>query len=51
MPRHFRKYLCGPVNPRGIKPGGQEVEPPVRASENLAPDVCGIKVRLGYRLP
>jgi hypothetical protein len=32
----------------GVEPGGQGVKPPVRVFENLAPDIGGIKVRLGY---
>jgi hypothetical protein len=28
-----------------VKPGGQGVEPSVRACERLAPDMSGIKIR------
>ncbi len=30
-----------------VRAGGQGVEPPVRVFEKLAPDIGGIKVRLG----
>jgi len=36
-----------PSNYIGCVPKGQRVEPPVRACKNLAPDTCGIKIRLG----
>jgi len=32
---------------KGLENGGQEVEPPVRKYEKLAPVIGGIKVRLG----
>jgi len=31
----------------GGGPRGQGVEPPVSACKDLAPDICGIKIRLG----
>ena len=36
-----------PSNNIGGGPRGQGVEPPVSTGKNLAPDTCGIKIRLG----
>jgi len=36
-----------PSNYIGGGPRGQGVEPPVRVCGKLAPDTCGIKIRLG----
>ncbi len=47
MPRQLQKCSLEPYNSIGIGPGGQGVEPPVGAFENLALDIGGIKFRSG----
>jgi len=46
MPRQFRNFFDH-SNYIGGGPRDQGVESPVRACKNLAPDTCGIKIRLG----
>jgi len=55
LPGHLQKMFFDnvaeislhPSNYIGGGPRGQRVEPPVSACKNLAPDTCGIKIRLG----
>ncbi len=47
MPRQLQKFSLKPYYYIGVGPGGQGVEPLVRAFENLTSDIGGIKVRLG----
>ncbi len=51
MPRQFQKFLCTPLITLGWTQGSgggpRGHGHPVRACKNLAPDTCGIKIRLG----